>query len=136
MSRRERSRAVSGGLRRPELAVSCAGSGCGGQRPKDAKAPVAPALLEPRSGFYAGGHAGGAWGNSTNASYSDKRLITERPDYAEANANYRKFAPRFRPRQQVFACEQPFAIYRRTWSLDGQRTAAPNGSFAAVFVYH
>jgi hypothetical protein len=92
MSRRERSRAVSGGLRRPELAVSCAGSGCGGQRPKDAKAPVAPALLEPWSGFYAGGHAGGAWGNSTNASYSDKRLITERPDYAEANANYRKFA--------------------------------------------
>jgi hypothetical protein len=54
----------------------------------------------------------------------------------EANANYRQFAKRFRPRQQVFACEHSFAIHRRTRSLDGQRTAAPNGSFAAVFVYH
>src|SRR3982074_2348080 len=62
--------------------------------------------------------------------------ITEGPRYAEANANYRRFAQRFRPRQQVFACEQSFGIHRRTRSLDGQRTAAPNGSFAAVFVYH
>jgi hypothetical protein len=50
--------------------------------------------------------------------------------------HYRQFAQRFRPRQQVFACEKSFAIHRRTRSLDGQITAAPNGSFAAVFVYH
>jgi outer membrane immunogenic protein len=43
-------------------------------RPKYAKAPVAPLVSEPWSGLYAGGHAGGAWGNSTNASYSDVLL--------------------------------------------------------------
>jgi outer membrane immunogenic protein len=43
-------------------------------RPKYAKAPVAPIVVAPWSGFYAGGHAGGAWGNSTNASYSDTLL--------------------------------------------------------------
>jgi outer membrane immunogenic protein len=42
--------------------------------PKYAKVPVAPLVSEPWSGFYAGGHAGGAWGNSTNASYSDGLL--------------------------------------------------------------
>jgi hypothetical protein len=60
--------------------------------------------------------------------------ITEGAGYAEANANSRQFAQHFRPRQQVFACEQSFAIHRRTGLLDGQRTAALNGSFAAVFV--
>jgi opacity protein-like surface antigen len=40
-------------------------------RPKYAKAPVAPTVVAPWSGFYAGGHAGGAWGDSTNANYSD-----------------------------------------------------------------
>jgi outer membrane immunogenic protein len=43
-------------------------------RPKYTKAPVAPLVSEPWSGLYAGGHAGGAWGNSTNASYSDTLL--------------------------------------------------------------
>jgi outer membrane immunogenic protein len=43
-------------------------------RPKYTKAPVAPLVSEPWSGLYAGGHAGGAWGNSTNASYSDRLL--------------------------------------------------------------
>jgi opacity protein-like surface antigen len=41
-------------------------------RPKYAKAPAAVA---PWSGFYAGGHAGGAWGNSTSASYSDTAIF-------------------------------------------------------------
>jgi outer membrane immunogenic protein len=40
-------------------------------RPKYTKAPV---VSEPWSGLYAGGHAGGAWGNNTNASYSDGLL--------------------------------------------------------------
>jgi outer membrane immunogenic protein len=40
-------------------------------RPKYAKAPATPVVLAPWSGFYAGGHAGGAWGNSTDANYSD-----------------------------------------------------------------
>jgi hypothetical protein len=31
------------------------------------------------------------------------------PGYAEANAHYRQLAQRFRPRQQVLACEQSFA---------------------------
>jgi outer membrane immunogenic protein len=44
-------------------------------RPKYAKAPVAPAVLEPWSGFYAGGHAGGDWGDRTNANYSDTAVI-------------------------------------------------------------
>jgi outer membrane immunogenic protein len=39
--------------------------------PKYAKARVTPVVSEPWRGFYAGGHAGGAWGNSTSASYSD-----------------------------------------------------------------
>ena len=56
------------------------------------------------------------------------------PGYAEANAHYRQLAQRFRPRQRVLACEQSVAIYRRATYLDGQKTAAPNGSFAAVFV--
>jgi opacity protein-like surface antigen len=38
-------------------------------RPKYSKAP-ALVVSEPWKGFYAGGHAGGAWGNSTDASYS------------------------------------------------------------------
>ncbi len=33
--------------------------------PKYTKAPVAPLVSEPWKGFYAGGHAGGAWRNST-----------------------------------------------------------------------
>ena len=41
--------------------------------PKYAKAPVVSA--PPWQGFYAGGHAGGAWGNSTDASYSDSNAI-------------------------------------------------------------
>lgn len=40
-------------------------------RPKYNKAPVAPVVSEPWNGFYAGGHAGGTWGNSTDANYSD-----------------------------------------------------------------
>jgi hypothetical protein len=36
----------------------------------------------------------------------DIRAITEAPGYGEADANYRRFALRFRPRHQVFACEQ------------------------------
>jgi outer membrane immunogenic protein len=44
-------------------------------RPKYAKVPVAPAVLEPWSGFYAGGHAGGAWGDRTQANYSDTAII-------------------------------------------------------------
>ena len=43
-------------------------------RPKYTKAPAAPLVSEPWSGLYAGGHAGGAWGNNTNASYSDGLL--------------------------------------------------------------
>jgi hypothetical protein len=41
-------------------------------RPKYAKAPV---VSEPWGGFYAGGHAGGAWGNRTDANYSDTAII-------------------------------------------------------------
>jgi outer membrane immunogenic protein len=44
-------------------------------RPKYTKAPVAPLVSEPWSGLYVGGHAGGAWGNRTNASYSDSTVI-------------------------------------------------------------
>jgi outer membrane immunogenic protein len=44
-------------------------------RPQYAKAPVAPVMLEPWSGFYVGGHAGGAWGNRTDANYSDTAVI-------------------------------------------------------------
>jgi outer membrane immunogenic protein len=44
-------------------------------RPKYAKAPAAPAVLEPWSGLYAGGHAGGIWGDRTDASYSDTAII-------------------------------------------------------------
>jgi outer membrane immunogenic protein len=40
-------------------------------RPKYTKAPLAPSMSEPWSGFYAGGHGGGAWGNRTDATYSD-----------------------------------------------------------------
>ena len=43
--------------------------------PKYSKAPPMVAVSEPWKGFYAGGHAGGAWGNSTNASYSDSTII-------------------------------------------------------------
>jgi outer membrane immunogenic protein len=42
-------------------------------RPRYTKAPPM-AVSEPWSGLYAGGHAGGAWGNNTNASYSDGLL--------------------------------------------------------------
>lgn len=44
-------------------------------RPKYTKAPVAPLVLQPWSGFYAGGHAGGAWGNRTDANYTDTAII-------------------------------------------------------------
>jgi outer membrane immunogenic protein len=46
--------------------------------PKYAKAPYvkAPvAAVAPWEGFYAGGHAGGAWGNRTNADYVDSNVI-------------------------------------------------------------
>ena len=39
--------------------------------PKYAKARITPVVSQPWSGFYTGGHAGGAWGNSTSASYTD-----------------------------------------------------------------
>jgi hypothetical protein len=57
--------------------------------------------------------------------------ITDAPGYSEANANDPAAHPRSRP-----DLDPSFAIYRRTRSLDGQRTAAPNDSFAAVFEYH
>jgi outer membrane immunogenic protein len=44
-------------------------------RLKYAKAPVAPVVSQPWSGFYAGGHAGGAWGNRTDANYTDTAII-------------------------------------------------------------
>ena len=44
-------------------------------RAKYAKARVAPALLEPWSGFYAGGQGGGAWGNRTQANYADSVVV-------------------------------------------------------------
>jgi hypothetical protein len=44
-------------------------------RPKYNKAPQM-VVSEPWKGFYAGGHAGGAWGNSTDGSYSDSTIIT------------------------------------------------------------
>jgi hypothetical protein len=32
-------------------------------------------VSEPWNGFYAGGHAGGAWGNRTDGSYSDSNFV-------------------------------------------------------------
>jgi outer membrane immunogenic protein len=46
------------------------------ERPRYSKAPQL-VVSEPWNGFYVGGHAGGAWGNSTNASYSDTRLFSD-----------------------------------------------------------
>jgi outer membrane immunogenic protein len=46
--------------------------------PKYTKAPYikAPAVaVSPWEGLYAGGHAGGAWGNRTDANYSDSTII-------------------------------------------------------------
>jgi hypothetical protein len=42
--------------------------------PKYTKAPQM-LVSEPWSGFYAGGHAGSAWGNSENGSYSDSTVF-------------------------------------------------------------
>lgn len=55
-----------------------AGSSVALNEPKYAKAPYAKAPVVPISpweGFYAGGHAGGAWGNRTDASYSDSNVV-------------------------------------------------------------
>jgi outer membrane immunogenic protein len=46
--------------------------------PKYTKAPYAKApvvMASPWQGLYAGGHAGGAWDNRTDASYSDSNII-------------------------------------------------------------
>lgn len=42
--------------------------------PKYAKVK-APPVLAPWQGFFAGGHVGGAWGDSTDANYSDSTII-------------------------------------------------------------
>jgi outer membrane immunogenic protein len=43
-------------------------------RPTYSKAPQL-VVSEPWNGFYAGGHAGGAWGNRTDGSYSDSNFV-------------------------------------------------------------
>ena len=43
--------------------------------PKYAKVKAAPVALAPWEGFYAGGHAGGAWGNRTDADYVDSAIV-------------------------------------------------------------
>jgi outer membrane immunogenic protein len=43
--------------------------------PKYAKVKAPPVAPAPWQGLYAGGHVGGAWGNSTDANYSDSTII-------------------------------------------------------------
>lgn len=44
-------------------------------RPRYAKAPVAPVAFDPWAGFYAGGHVGGAWGDRTTGDYLDSAIF-------------------------------------------------------------